>query len=372
MPRLLKPDAPGLDAASPLSAWVGQAAVEVAAQQLAQGRLLGLPTETVYGLAADAGQPEAVHRIFQAKGRPADHPLIVHLPPDWSPGLAHHAHSVPPWAEALMQAFWPGPLTLIVPRRPGVAEAAAGGHASVGLRCPAHPAAQAVLQAAQALGVLGVAAPSANRFGRVSPTTARHVMDEFTGLDGEALVVLDGGPCQVGIESTIVDATRGQPVLLRPGMLTPEQLTQACGQRVRRAEEAAPMATPAPRASGTLESHYAPNARVRLMDAAQMDAAVSVLVDAVKAPPSARHPRPACGANTAVAVYAHQAPKGWSPQNKTVLWRPMPAQAEACAQELFAVLRELDATGVPLIWVEQPPPGSEWDGVRDRLTRAAA
>lgn len=363
MPRLLTPDTPGLGPHSPLSAWTDQAAVAAAARQLAEGGLLGLPTETVYGLAADAGQPDAVRHIFEAKGRPADHPLIVHLPPDWAPGVAHHAHSVPDWATALMQAFWPGPLTLIVPRRSGVAEAAAGGQGSVGLRCPAHPAAQAVLQAAQALGVQGVAAPSANRFGRVSPTAAAHVMDEFSALDAGALAVLDGGACSVGIESTIVDATRAQPVLLRPGMLTPEQLASACGQRVLSSGEAMPtLTTPAPRASGTLESHYAPNARVRLMTAAELDAAVALLADAAG---------PA-GATVAVAVYARQAPKGWHPRLVPVQWRRMPARAEACAQELFAVLRELDATGVPLIWVESPPAGTEWDGVRDRLTRAAA
>ncbi|GAB4089225.1 L-threonylcarbamoyladenylate synthase [Hydrogenophaga soli] len=348
MPRLLTPDTPGLDAA---------------AHQLAQGRLLGLPTETVYGLAADAGQPEAVRRIFAAKGRPADHPLIVHLPPDWAPGVAHHAHSVPGWATALMQAFWPGPLTLIVPRQPGVAEAAAGGQDSVGLRCPAHPAAQAVLQAAQALGVRGVAAPSANRFGRVSPTTAAHVMGEFEALDAETLAVLDGGACSVGIESTIVDATRGRPVLLRPGQITPAQLEAACGQRVLTPEQA--QDTPAPRASGTLASHYAPTARVRLMSAAELDAAAGVLLHT---PPKTTRE----AARPAIAIYSRQAPKGWQAQNPHCTWRRMPDSADACAHELFAVLRELDAQGVTLIWVETPPPDAPWDGVRDRLARAAA
>lgn len=348
MPRLLTPDPPGLDAA---------------ARQLAQGRLLGLPTETVYGLAADAGQPEAVRRIFAAKGRPADHPLIVHLPPDWAPGVAHHAHSVPGWATALMQAFWPGPLTLIVPRQPGVAEAAAGGQDSVGLRCPAHPVAQAVLQAAQALGVRGVAAPSANRFGRVSPTTAAHVMEEFEALDADALAVLDGGACSVGIESTIVDATRGRPVLLRPGQITPAQLEAACGQRVLTPEQA--QDAPAPRASGTLASHYAPAARVRLMSAAELDAAAGVLLHT---PPKTTRE----AARPAIAIYSRQAPKGWLAQNPHCTWRRMPDSADACAHELFAVLRELDAQGVTLIWVETPPPDAPWDGVRDRLARAAA
>ena len=330
-------------------------AVLAAAAQLARGALLGLPTETVYGLAADACQADAVQRIFAAKGRPADHPLIVHLPPQWEAGVAHFAAEVPAFARALMQAFWPGPLTVIVPRQPGVATAAAGGQASVGLRCPAHPVAQAVLQAAQAQGVLGVAAPSANRFGRVSPTTAPHVVSEFEALNGDELLVLDGGACAVGIESTIVDATRGHPVLLRPGMLTPAQLEAACGQPVRLPHEAVEVVDgqAAPRASGTLESHYAPNARVRLMDATALQQALDLLGPDV---PAGR-----------IAVYAPQRPR-----QTGIAWHPMPAQAAACAHELFAVLRALDAQGVALIWVQTPPDTPEWQGVRDRLQRAAA
>jgi L-threonylcarbamoyladenylate synthase len=331
-------------------ALVNDPAVQAAARGLHQGALLGLPTETVYGLAADAGQPAAVARIFEAKGRPANHPLIVHLPPDWAPGVAHHASEVPDFAQALMHAFWPGPLTLILPRRAGVAEAAAGGQASVGLRCPAHPLAQAVLTAAQPLGVLGVAAPSANRFGRVSPTTASHVMQEFASLTAEELQVLDGGACDVGIESTIVDATRGVPVLLRPGMITPAQLTQACGQAVRLPHE---MTQQAPRASGTLESHYAPTARVRLMTQAELKQALDLLGPT---PPQGR-----------IAVYART-----RPAQTGLAWQPMPTDATACARQLFAVLRDLDALGVALIWVEAPPDTPAWDGVRDRLQRAAA
>lgn len=347
MPCLLAPHSahPGTD----------DPAVSAAAAQLARGALLGLPTETVYGLAADACQADAVQRIFAAKGRPADHPLIVHLPPQWEAGVAHFATEVPAFARALMQAFWPGPLTVIVPRQPGVATAAAGGQASVGLRCPAHPVAQAVLQAAQAQGVLGVAAPSANRFGRVSPTTAPHVVSEFEALNGDELLVLDGGACAVGIESTIVDATRGHPVLLRPGMLTPAELEAACGQPVRLPHEAVEVVDgqPAPRASGTLESHYAPNARVRLMDATALQQALDLLGPDV---PAGR-----------IAVYAPQRPR-----QTGIAWHPMPAQAAACAHELFAVLRALDAQGVALIWVQTPPDTPEWQGVRDRLQRAAA
>ena len=324
-----------------------------AAQRLAAGALVGMPTETVYGLAADAGNASAVQRIFEAKGRPSDHPLIVHLAPaptrdaeGWRAAVAPFARDVPEFAVALMQAFWPGPLTLILPRRPEVAAVAAGGQDSVGLRCPSHPAALALLQAARAHGVLGVAAPSANRFGRVSPTTAPHVADEFAALSDEALLILDGGACPVGIESTIVDCSRGAPVLLRPGMLTPAQIEAACGQSLRQRDEQAP------RASGTLASHYAPRAAVRLMPGQQLQAALDLMGRDAKN----------------IAVYARQAVK----VIKAVPHRRMPESAEACAQELFAVLRELDATGVRLIWVEAPPEGADWDGVRDRLVRAAA
>ncbi len=326
-------------------------AIETAAQRLAAGLLVGMPTETVYGLAADAGNASAVRRIFEAKGRPSDHPLIVHLAPGtdgvgWRTGVDHYARDVPPFALALMQAFWPGPLTLILPRRPEVAAVAAGGQDSVGLRCPAHPVAQALLSAALAHGVHGVAAPSANRFGRVSPTTAQHVAEEFAALGDDDLLILDGGACPVGIESTIVDGTRGVPVLLRPGMVTQAQLEAACGQPVRARDDAAP------RASGTLASHYAPRARVRLMDAQPLQAALDVLGA------DARH----------IAVYARSPLKA----HRGVTLRRMPGDATQAAQELFAVLRELDATGVRLIWVEAPPPTPEWDGVRDRLERAAA
>lgn len=323
--------------------------IERAAQQLRAGALVGMPTETVYGLAADAGSDAAVARIFSAKGRPSDHPLIVHV--TGADALEHFAREVPDFARALVDAFWPGPLTVILPRRPGVASAAAGGHDSIGLRCPAHPVAQALLAAcaAPALGeraVHGLAAPSANRFGRVSPTTAQHVRDEL----GEDLLVLDGGACAVGIESAIVDCTRGAPVLLRPGALTREQIEAVCGRPLLSAQD---VPTDTPRASGTLESHYAPQAQVRLMDARALQAGLDVL-----------------GADAArLAVYARTALRSASPR---VLLRRMPDDAEAAAQQLFAALRGFDDAGARLIWVEAPPDTPEWEGVRDRLQRAAA
>ena len=328
----------------PILAGDDPAALAAAAQCLADGGLVGLPTETVYGLAARADDDVAVAGIFSAKGRPADHPLIVHVA-----GLAQAAHftdHLPPAAQRLAAAFWPGPVTVIVPRRAGVATAAAGGQATIGLRCPSHPVAQALLQRVAALGVPGVAAPSANRFGRVSPTTAAHVQSEL----GDALLVLDGGPCAVGIESTIVDCTRGVPVLLRPGAITRAQIEAACGLRLLSKEE---LPAHTPRSSGTLLAHYAPNAKVRLMDAKALQAGLDLL-----------------GADAAhLAVYARTPLRTAS---SAVLLRRMPDDANATAAQLFAVLRGLDDQGARLIWIETPPESPDWEGVRDRLQRAAA
>lgn len=319
--------------------------LQQAVRLLQEGQLVAFPTETVYGLGADATCDEAVGRIFTAKGRPSDHPLIVHV--SGAGHVAQFAQEVPPFAQRLMDAFWPGPLTLILPRRAGAATAAAAGQGSIGLRCPAHPVARSLLQACREADppVRGLAAPSANRFGRVSPTSALHVQAEF----GDDLLVLDGGACEVGIESAIVDCTRGRPVLLRPGVLTAAGIEAACGMALAGVHE---MAQAAPRASGTLASHYAPEARVRLMDAAALQAALDVLGE--QAP--------------SLAVWSRAALR--TPSSR-VLKRRMPDDALEAARQLFAVLRELDAQGVQLIWVETPPPGADWDGVRDRLQRAA-
>ncbi|MCZ2291169.1 MAG: threonylcarbamoyl-AMP synthase [Burkholderiales bacterium] len=319
-----------------------EAAIAAAAGRLAAGGLVAFATETVYGLGARADDDAAVAAIFAAKGRPADHPLIVHVAT--LEDARRFGEIVHPGALALAERFWPGPLTLIVPRRPGVAAAAAGGQDSIGLRMPGHPVAQALLQAAAARGVHGVAAPSANRFGRVSPTRAAHVADEF----GPELMVLDGGDCALGIESAIVDCTRAVPALLRPGVLDREAIEAVLGSALRAA------GGDAPRASGTLASHYAPSARLRLMDAAQLRQALELLQGA---------PVP-----QGLAVYSRtvgRAPTGIPLQR-------MPDDPGAAARELFAVLRGFDARGVRLVWVEAPPPGPAWEGVRDRLTRAAA
>ena len=367
------------------------AAVQRAATAVRAGRLLGLPTETVYGLAADADQADAVASIFSAKGCPPNHPLIVHLASfdGGMSGVAHYAASVPPFARQLMAAFWPGPLTLIVPRRPGVAAAAAGGQDSVGLRCPDHPVAQAVLYAlrhpAQGEAVVwGLAAPSANRFGRVSPTSARHVQSEFAEVLGDQLLILDGGDCDVGIESTIIDCTRGAPVLLRPGAITGADVVAACGQELLSPQAQAALQEKghvAPRASGTLASHYAPSARVRLLGAAALQSALDSGSLAVEAGVVGEVGEVGeVGVGVAVAVYARSplrlpallASAGGAAGPVAVTLRTMPADAAVAAHELFSVLRELDALRVAEIWVESPPAGVAWDGVRDRLQRAAA
>jgi len=330
-------------------------AIAAAAHALQRGELLGLPTETVYGLAADAGNDAAVAKIFEAKGRPANHPLIVHVAS--AQGVQRFAAQVPEFAQQLIDAFWPGPLTLILPRRLEVAAVAAGGQNSVGLRCPSHPVAQAVLQSAEALGVFGVAAPSANLFGRVSPTTAAHVVAEF----GEDLLIVEGGACEVGIESTIVDCTRETPVLLRPGALMPQQLSAACGMMV--ISQTTPDAD-APRASGTLESHYAPRALVQLMTAEVLQQAVNTYAsDPSQTPPDAIG---------SVAIWSRSAIQLPAGGQSSLQWHPMPTSAQECAHQLFAQLRDFDKQGVSEIWVEIPPLMPQWDGVRDRLTRAAS
>ncbi|MFM2275013.1 MAG: hypothetical protein RL211_885 [Pseudomonadota bacterium] len=325
------------------------------AEAAARGELVAFSTETVYGLGADAGSDAAVARIFAAKGRPSDHPLIVHVTDtdQGAAGVAYFAAEVPEFARKLMQAFWPGPLTLILPRCADRGAAAAGGQNSIGLRCPSHPVAQALLKACLDVGVMGLAAPSANQFGRVSPTTAAHVRGEFD----DSLLILDGGACAVGIESTIVDCTRGAPVLLRPGAITWEQVQATCAQSALLNDELLTQNLPAPRAPGTLESHYAPRARVRLMEAPALQAALDVLGSEID------------GTGTVIATYSRVVLRSSSSK---VLRRRMPDDAAATAQQLFAVLRDFDDQGAKLIWVETPPDEPEWAGVRDRLQRAAA
>jgi len=325
--------------------------IALAAQVLQRGELIGLPTETVYGLAADACNVQAVAKIFSIKGRPSDHPLIVHVTDIDS--AMRFASDIPDFAKRLMDSFWPGPLTLILPRIKDVATAAVGGQNSVGIRCPSHPIARQILLAAQNLGVWGLAAPSANKFGRVSPTTAAHVHEEF----GEALLIVDGGACDVGIESAIVDCTRGQPVLLRPGVLTLEQLNSAFGEKVLLEGEMLSSTLSAPKASGTLVAHYAPAAKLFLMSKQEMQQKIAHRKEVL---PLAIWSRAPLDDQSQEPSY----------KKSNIHWQQMPSDPAQCAHALFAQLRDFDTLGANQIWVESPPSASAWEGVHDRLRRA--
>jgi L-threonylcarbamoyladenylate synthase len=311
-------------------------AIDRAARTLLAGGLVAIPTETVYGLGADASQRDAVARIYALKGRPADHPLIVHVP-DAATGRRWGRFDAR--AERLAAAFWPGPLTLIVPRVDGAPAWACAGEDTVGLRCPSHPVAHALLARFVALGGAGVAAPSANRFGRVSPTRAAHVVDD---LGDEAPTVLDGGPSEVGVESTIVDLSRGCAVLLRPGRIGRDALEGALGEPVVERD------ADAPRASGTLPAHYQPRTPVELVARDGIDARIDAL------------------AGTRVAAWSAA-----RPGRPVAAWFEAPRDARAFEAALYDTLRRLDARGADRILVESPPPGADWDAVRDRLARAA-
>ena len=316
---------------------------------LVAGELVALPTETVYGLGADAANPAAVAKIFAAKGRPADHPLIVHL--SGHDAVDHWAEQVPDVAWELMETFWPSPLTLILKKQAWVPDAVTGGQDTVGLRVPGHPVALELLRRfARAKGATGemragIAAPSANRFGRISPTTAEHVAEEL----GERVpLILDGGPCKVGIESTIIDCSRGEPVVLRPGHISPLHLEAVLGRL-----PAIETAHGAPRVSGSLEAHYAPTTPLRMV-------AGERLLDFINAQ---RHRGGRCA-----VISANQPPQAGMPH----AWRLMPADPVGYAHDLYAALRDMDHAGVDLIVVEALPQGAEWAAVADRLRRAVA
>ena len=307
------------------------------ADRLARGEAIAFPTETVYGLGADTANPQAVARIFALKGRPADHPLIVHFADPAA--IDAWAIDIPRAARTLAARFWPGPLTMILRKSPRVPGAVTGGQDTVGLRCPSHPVARELLDEFARIGSGAVAAPSANKFGHVSPTTAAHVREEF----GASLFVIDGGACEVGLESTIVDLSRGAPVLLRPGGISRAALAQALGEPPRDRD------ADAPRASGTLAAHYAPRTALALLDAEALVAEVS---------------RPAN-----VAVLALQEP----PLNaRVVSWITAAPDATRYGHDLYANLRKLDASGAKRILVEAPPDIPGWEAINDRLVRAAA
>jgi L-threonylcarbamoyladenylate synthase len=305
---------------------------------LRSGKLVAFPTETVYGLGADASNPDAVRAIFAAKGRPADHPVIVHLP--GAEAMSEWATDVPEVAHRLAAAFWPGPMTLVLKKASHVNPLVTGGQDTIGLRVPAHPVARALLE--RFGGAL--AAPSANRFGHVSPTTAQHVLDEFD--DGVAAVI-DGGPCDVGLESTIVDVSGGAPRLLRPGMISSQKLGEVTGAPLKEAGR-----REGPRASGRLPSHYAPCAPVRLVPGGELTASVALAAE-----------------RGSVAVLSHQ--PGPAPR-PGVHWQALPDNPVGYAHQLYAALRAADETNPLEILVERVPENDAWAAIADRLERAAA
>ncbi len=333
-----------------------------AVETLRAGGLVALPTETVYGLGADAANAEAVAKIFAAKGRPENHPLIVHVAKDVD--LADWAIDIPPVAKKLTDTFWPGPLTLILKKSPRIPLAVTGGQSTVGIRCPAHPLAQKLLSEFAKGGSGIIAAPSANKFGHVSPTTAQHVRDEF----GDAILILDGGVCEVGIESTILDLSRmktlKRPVVLRPGAITPEMIRAVIGEMPLTPDDVPPgKSSKEPRVSGSLAAHYAPMTPLKLVDGPalqiEMDAALSA------------------GKRVAVLAFAAKpkvkpSPVGVGVRNaRSLVWITTDAEPTAYAQGLYANLRTLDAAQTSVILVEAPPTSSMWDAVNDRLGRAA-
>jgi L-threonylcarbamoyladenylate synthase len=317
-----------------------QAHINAAAELLSRGDLVGMPTETVYGLAANASSQAAVAGIYALKARPADHPVIVHLAPqaDWR----FWASTMPAYAQSLVNACWPGPLTLVLPRSANVADFITGGQTTVGLRCPSHPVAQALLFAAANRGVQGLAAPSANRYGQVSPTTAAHVEAEFT----HPPFTLDGGSCEVGIESTIVDCTGEWPRILRHGAISFQDVSRITGLTVSDGTGTL-SGQDAPRVPGRVAAHYAPRtplAFCELGQAAQLPANTAYLLrDALGVPPAA-------------GVSLIQAPQ----------------DSASFARQLYATLRSIDAMGFARIVVQPVPHSDEWAGVADRLSRAAA
>ena len=331
----------------------GAADIAHAAQRMLDGELAAFPTETVYGLGADAENPQAVAKIYAAKGRPSNHPVIVHIAPQGD--VSYWAADVPPEARLLIDAFWPGPLTLILKRAPHIVDAVSGGQDSIGIRCPSHPVAQALLAAFAAgkpNGQGGVAAPSANKFGQVSPTRAEHVRSEFPDEVAAGMPVLEGGASEVGIESTILDLSRldrgAGPVLLRPGHVSAAQIEAVLGVQVLAPDAAAP------RASGTLKAHYAPRTPLELAgDERMQDVLEGRNLPAGKVVVVAYGPKP-------------------STADARVQWQPVPADPARYAQALYGLLRDLDGQGYARIIVQAPPATDDWHAVNDRIGRAAA
>jgi L-threonylcarbamoyladenylate synthase len=332
--------APSLVKSAPMVRVVRASQVEIdaAVQALRDGELVAFPTETVYGLGANAQNPAAVRKIFEAKGRPTNHPVIVHLD---SPRYLHRwVREVPEAATKLAERFWPGPLTIVMPRAAHVHEIVTGGQDTVAIRVPAHPMAQQLLTAFGG----GIAAPSANRYGRLSPTRPEHVRDEL----GDAVrVVLDGGECQIGLESTIVACEGTRVRLLRPGAVTASQLLETLGDLAIGAD------AQSPRVPGSTPAHYAPITPMAIVPAGEIDAQAAAFSQGGRR----------------IAVLAQRLPLK---AHKYVTWINAGRRPEQYAQDLYANLRTLDKAGCQHILVQDVPRDERWDAVRDRLLRAAS
>jgi L-threonylcarbamoyladenylate synthase len=345
-----------------------QALIHQAAQSLAAGHLVAFPTETVYGLGADALAPHAVVRIFSVKGRPADHPLIVHVASLES--ARHLAGQWPESAQRLAQAFWPGPLTLIVQKADRVPMAVTGGQQTVGLRVPSHPMALDLLRAFEQMGSGAVAAPSANRFGGVSPTRAQDVARSLSGRLGPSDLILDGGSCQVGLESSIVDCTVDPPRLLRPGGLPRAAIEavvtlapSAPSQGVPSTEAPQTSQTPqTPRVSGSLDSHYAPTTRLVMLSRQALSQQSEARKTSQQGMLTADGPR-----NTLCFCFE---PQAVCPSPGLIL-EQAPMDAADYGRSLYARLNDWDQQGFDELWLEAPPVTPEWEAVWDRLRRAA-
>lgn len=312
--------------------------IAFAGKTLAGGGLVAFPTETVYGLGADATNRDAVSRVFSVKGRPHNHPLILHI--ESIDRLANWVSTVPSEATALGSVFWPGPLTLILPRGPATPLWVTGGQETVGIRVPGHPIALELIESSGT----AIAAPSANRFGRVSPTCAAHVAAD---LGDDVDCIIDGGPCEVGLESTIVDLSGDCPRVLRPGAVSAEDIARTLGHTLD-----AGAASNTPRVPGNLPSHYAPKTPLLLANSAELESTA----------------RAAEAAGTSVAILSL---KALSTDCRLKCAVRMPGTPKEYGRVLYARLRDADAFGCQLILVENPPPGSSWSAVRDRLSRAA-
>ncbi len=339
---------------------IRQSQIDTAVEYLKKGELVVMPTETVYGLAGDASNEIAVRKIFTVKGRPENHPLIVHIAD--IDHLSKWAREIPEYALTLAKHFWPGPMTLILKKQAHVLDAVTGGQDSVGIRIPNDPVAQQLLKTFGG----GLAAPSANSFGYISPTTAEHVRQDL----GEKIdIILDGGHCGIGIESTIIDCTTDSPRILRPGMISREMIEIRLGPSLRwgdTVEGASLMSEEAAlRVSGALPSHYAPHTKTKLLSAEQIDQALenkNIVILSTRKPKQHR-----------VKIYDSRIPhRSTIPNHDISHWIVMPSDSQGYAHRLYEQLHFADQLQCDEIWIEDVPHTVEWSGIVNRITKASS